>query len=135
MYNTNVVCTYNTLDIFLETDNITEKEQEFIRDVIYRQELLNIFELEDYNETKLAEAIHELYEKIKECKKLKECMMKLASQFMNKDAEFGLTLLYSFDYMYYTHVCVSEFLETGKIMDKNMNILFILLENILLEKV
>ena len=74
MYNTNVVCTYNTLDIFLETDNITEKEQEFIRDVIYRQELLNIFELEDYNETKLAEAIHELYEKIKECKKLKECM-------------------------------------------------------------
>ena len=135
MYNTNVVCTYNTLDIFLETDNITEKEQEFIRDVIYRQELLNIFELEDYNETKLAEAIHELYEKIKECKKLKECMLKVASRFMNKDAEFGLTLLYSFDYMYYTHVCVSEFLETGKIMDKNMNILYVLLENILLEKV
>ena len=45
MYNTKISCTYNTLEVFLDTDEVTEKEQEFIRDVIYRQELLNIFEL------------------------------------------------------------------------------------------
>ena len=50
MYNTNVVCTYNTPEVFLETDNVTDREKTFIRDTIYRQELLDIFELEEYNE-------------------------------------------------------------------------------------
>ena len=42
MYNTKVVCTYNTSEVFLEEDNISEEEREFVRDVIYRQELLDI---------------------------------------------------------------------------------------------
>ena len=49
MYNTKVACSYNTVDVFLETDNITASEMEFVRDALYRQELLDILELEEYH--------------------------------------------------------------------------------------
>ena len=37
MYNTKVICSYNTPNVFLETDMITDKDKEFIRDVLARQ--------------------------------------------------------------------------------------------------
>ena len=120
MYNTKCVCTYNTSDIFFEYDNITDEEKEFIRDAIYRQELLNILGMEDYNEKEMDRAINELYERIKENKELKECMLKLASNFMSIDETFGLMILFAYDYMQLTHICISEFLETGKILETNM---------------
>jgi hypothetical protein len=115
MYNTKIICTYNTSDIFLETDDIDKLQKDFIRDAIYRQELLDILGMEDYNEDEMDKAIHELYEKVKDCSELKECMIKLCGHFMSIDEEFGLMLLFAYDYMYFTHICVSEFIETGKI--------------------
>ena len=120
MYNTKVVCTYNTDEIFKNTDKINETGKKFIRDVIYRQELLNIFGMEDYNEQEIDDAIHDLYEKIKECTELKECMLKLAGNIMSVDEELGLMFLFAYDYMFLSHICISEFLETGKISKYNM---------------
>lgn len=120
MYNTKFICTYNSSEVFLESDNISDDEKEFIRDAIYRQELLNILGMEDYNEKEMDRAIHELYEKIKENSELKECMLKLSGRFMSLDEEFGLMIMFAYDYMYATHISISEFLETGKISDKNM---------------
>jgi len=118
MYNTKVVCTYHKDDeIFLPTDNISEEEKDLIRDSIYRQEFLNIFELEDFDENKLAESMHELFEKIKECKHLNECLEKAAAQFMATDKEFGLQILFSFDFMYLTHICICEYLEKNEISE------------------
>jgi hypothetical protein len=115
MYNTKVVCTYNTSEIFIASDKITDDEKDFIRDTIYRQELLDILEMEDYNEKEMDRVIHDLYEKVKDNKELKECMLKLAGNFMSVDEEFGLMILFAYDYMYLTHNCISELLETGKI--------------------
>lgn len=121
MYNTKVICTYNTPEVFLDDDDINEKEKEFIRDVIYRQELLDILGIEEYNEKELYEGIHELYKRVQNNRFLKECMIQLASKhLMNIDAEFGLTILCSYDYLYITHICVSEFLNKGKISEINM---------------
>jgi hypothetical protein len=119
MYNTKVVCTYHTPEVFLDTDIVSEDDKFFIRNVIYRQELLDILGLNEYNENEMNTVICELYEKIQHCDDLKECMNKVAEKFMITDSmEFGLILLYAYDYMYLTHICVSEFIETGKI-DKN----------------
>ena len=120
MYNTKFICTYNTSDVFIESDDIKDDEKEFIRDAIYRQELLNILGMEEYNEKEMDRAIHELYVKVKDNKELKECMLKLAGHFMSIDEEFGLMIMFAYDYMYLTHVCISEFLENGKITEKNM---------------
>ena len=74
MYNTKINCTYNNFDLFLENDNISEDEKNNICDILYRQELLNIFEIDEYDETELNKAIHDLYDRIKDCNELKECM-------------------------------------------------------------
>jgi hypothetical protein len=121
MYNTNVECSYHTSEIFLEDDNITEEEKGFIRDVIYRQELLDILEINEYNEIEFSRSIHDLYISIKDCKELKECMLKLSEKFFSNDEEIGLMVLFAFDYMYLTHICVSEFLENGKISENNIS--------------
>jgi hypothetical protein len=120
MYNTKIICTYNTDEIFQKTDKITEHDKKFIRDAIYRQELLNIFGIEEYTDKEIDEAIHNLYKKVKTCKELKEFTIKLAGLFFSLDEELGLSLLYAYDYMYMSHICVSEFLDTGKISENNI---------------
>lgn len=131
MYNTKVVCTYNTPEVFLETDNITDDEKSFIRNIIYRQELLNVLDI-DYenndedNEEKISEAIKDLYNRVKDSNCLRKCMVKVVQKHMNvgkymtSDEELGMMLLFSYDYMYLTHICISEFIETGKISDENI---------------
>ena len=125
MYNTQVVCTYNTPEVFLETDDITDDEKMFIRDTIYRQELLDIF---CDNDDKLSIAINELYKRVKYCTGFRKCMVKLAEKYMATNEEFGLMLLFSYDYMYLTHICISELFETGKIDENSLlnlkNIIF-----------
>ena len=121
MYNTKVACSYNTVDVFLETDNITASEMEFVRDALYRQELLDILELEEYDEELMSAAIHDLYEKVKESPELRKCMVKTAKRLMTADEEFGLLVLFAYDYMYLTHVCICEYLETGKITQTSMD--------------
>lgn len=128
MYNTKFVCTYHTPEVFLDTDNITNEEKEFIRNTIYRQELLYVLGIEDYNEVEINTAMNEIYNKAKENDELKKCMNKLAGQFMKADEEIGLMFLFSYDYMHLTHICISELFETGKISEKSLlnlkNILF-----------
>jgi hypothetical protein len=120
MYNTKIICTYHTSDVFLNSDELNDSDIGFIRDSIYRQELLDILNMEDFNETEMDIALHELYGKIKDSTELIECMRKLASQFTSTDEEFGLMLLFAFDYMYLTHICISELLDTGKITPLNL---------------
>jgi hypothetical protein len=49
MYDTNhLSMTYHTTEVFLETDEITDDEKDFIRNCIYRQELVNLFNLEEF---------------------------------------------------------------------------------------
>ena len=39
---------------------------------------------------------------------------------MSLDDELGLMMLFAYDYMYLAHICISEFLETGKVTDDNI---------------
>ena len=122
MYNTKVVCTYHTPGVFLETDEITDNEKEFVRNVLYRQELLDIFGKEDFFENEMSDEISELYKKLEGCDNLRECMRKISEKFTNQEdnEEVGLLILFSYDYMYLTHLCVCEFLETGEIKKENI---------------
>lgn len=122
MYNTKVICTYNTSEIFLEDDKITDDEKAFVREVIYRQEFLNILGIEDLDNSREMDCkIHELYNKVSENQFLKECMLKLSGKFFKIDQELGLMLMFSYDYMYLTHICISELLDTGTITETNMS--------------
>lgn len=123
MYNTKIVCTYHTPDVFLATDEITLSDMEFVRDTIYRQELLDIFAIEEFSTDEMNRAIHKLYESLKECAELRACMRKLAERVMSVEEEYGLMILFAYEFMHLTHICVSEYLETGKISQTNLSTL------------
>lgn len=120
MYNTTVVCTYKNADVFLKSDNISDTEKKFVRDVIYRQELLNIFGIEEFNDTEIVSIIHKLYGQIKGNQFIGECMHELSKKILNTEHEYGLMIMFSYDYMDVTHICISELLDTGVISEINM---------------
>jgi hypothetical protein len=105
MYDTTVICTYMDDDVILESDGVNDDEASFIRSCIYRQELLNIFCLEEFNESEINKQFDILYEKAKGCVQLEEFFNDL----------LGFTILYSYDYLYLIHPLICELLETGTI--------------------
>ena len=124
MYNTKYECRYHKDDVFLETDDVNDEEKDFIRDILYKEDVINIFSIDLNENTNVFEiVILELYNKIKDCSQLKNCMKKMANMFMSEDEEIGLTILYSYDYMHITHKCVSEYLESGLISKENIELL------------
>ena len=120
MYNTDIICTYNTSNIFLDTDDITDYDKHFIRNTIYRQEILNIFNLYEFSDEDLLKVIEELYLQIKLSTQLQFYIIQLSNLYMTNDSIFGLMILYSFDYLYLTHICVSEFLLKGHVSQTNI---------------
>ena len=121
MYNTKYICIYNSKDIFLDTDEVTSSEKDCILNILYRQDILSIFELEDFDKKLLNQCIFEVYEKVKNNLKLQKIMIHLSEQIMFNDEKMGFLIMYSFDYLYVTHKCISEFLERGEISEENIN--------------
>lgn len=112
-YNIDFVCRYNKDDIFLESDKITNEEKDYIRDILYKEDLINIFNLkEDDDFDCVNNILFKIYDEVKNNQAFKECMIKAASLFLSEDIQIGLFILYSYDYMYLTHECVSEYLNS-----------------------
>ena len=126
MYPTHYECTYHLAEVFLETDRVSQEEKTFIRNCIYRQDLLNLFDLEEFDEKIIQEEIDHLYEKIKNNPDFEYLLEKVSSDYSLSPRDAFL-LLFSFDYMYATHLCLSDCLETGKMKRENKNILLLLI--------
>jgi flagellin-specific chaperone FliS len=123
-YNTKYVCSYNDSDVFLESELelLNEDEKQFVRDALYRRDICNIFKIDDdyFDEKKISDNISKLYKIIRGEKFLEYCTTKISNNlFCNSDLELGFLILFSFNYLYLAHNCVSEFIETGKISETN----------------
>lgn len=122
MYNTKFNCRYHKEDVILETDDVSEDEANFIRNYLYKEDLLLIFGLDfDDSEEGFNDGITELYEKIKDQNEFKQLMEKASSMLFSTDLTAGLCVLYSYDYMYLMHDCVCKYLETGHVDVKSLN--------------
>jgi hypothetical protein len=122
MYNTQYIARYNSPDVFLETDIVNEKEKEYIRNILYKEDLLNIFDIDDCCEETMNKIILDIYDRIKDHEGLKECMDHVSSKFsITSEQEVGFILLFSFDYLYLTHICICEFIENGTITDTSLS--------------
>ena len=121
MYNTKYICTYNDSGVFYDTDCISDNEKEFVLDALYRKDLLSIFGVDEFNEAIFYEILNELYKKISNNEFFVKIMETMAKQYMSTDPEFGLMLMYSYDYLHLTHPCICEFLDTGKISTDKMD--------------
>jgi len=99
---------------------ITDHEQYLIQQKLYKQDILSIFFLDEFDETQLNESIYQLYEHLNHTDKLKSVCLKAASLVMSMNEEMGFLVLFSFDYLYATHACICDMLKSGIISDKNM---------------
>jgi len=124
MYNTKYECRYHRDDIFLETDDVTDYEKEYIRDILYKEDLINIFNIDNNdNFEELNYILSEINVKVKDYEPLNQIMKKTASILLSENTELGLYILFSYDYMYITHKCISEYLENGFISHDNIELL------------
>lgn len=126
MYNTKYVCQYNSPDVFLDTDDINEETKDQIRNVLYRNDLLYIFDIHDFDEKIIGQSINEIYEKVKINQPFYTLIQRVSNKIIGSQLkdDIGLFFLYSFDYLYLTHICVSEFLETGEISETSVEQLY-----------
>ena len=118
MYNVKHVCMYN---YGVSIPEVSEHEKYLIQHKLYKQDILSIFGLDEFNETELNINVHQLYERITPNEKLTSIALKAASLVMSMDEELGFLILFSFDYLYVTHDCIKDFFKSGSISDKNMN--------------
>jgi len=124
MYDTKYECRYHKDDVFLDTDNVTSEEKDYIRSILYKEDMLNIFGIDmDDDFESFNNILSKLYVKIKDNDFLINCMTKTSSTLFCQNIEFGLCLLYSYDFMYLTHKCVSEYLDKGIISEENKKLL------------
>ena len=121
MYNTKYECRYHLDNVFLDTDDLDECEKQYVRDTLYKEDLLNIFCVKEYLDEEINLCISNLYKKVRDNQDIKECSLKLASKYLNDDFEIGLMILFSYDYMNLSHICICEFLENGKISEENIS--------------
>jgi len=119
MYNTKYECRYHKVDVILPDDKVTPEEEEYIRNTLYQEDYFNVFSInyeetdDEYNMKLLSKAVYNLFEKIKDSDVLKLFMQKASGYIISEDLQLGLCILYSYDYMYLIHECVSEYLDTG----------------------
>lgn len=122
MYDTTYKCRYNLDSVFLDSDEVNDDQKDYIRDILYKEDLIHIFNTESYEVFDCF--IGNLHDKLINHEKMKECMKIAAKTLVSENTELGLCILYSYDYMYLTHICVSEYLDTGLISDENIDELY-----------
>jgi hypothetical protein len=112
MYNTKFICTYKSHSV------------SFLSDTCFRKDLLNIFKIYDLDfekhENEINDEVANIFKKIKTHKKFMECIKKAQILFPITDEIVGLMSLMSYEFLYLSHPCISEFLEEGKISDEKI---------------
>ena len=98
----------------------TEEEKESIRTLLYQKDLLAIFNMNKFDDDIINNQIRDLFIYVKESKELLLCMMELSKKSIFSNTEIGLMMLFSFDYMYLSHPCISEYIKTGAISYVNL---------------
>ncbi len=130
VYNSKHICTYQYYDSKFKNDipvsmRFTEEveECEFSSDLIYKSDILQVFNLTEYDDDKIHEEMKNVIEILKNNEKMVDCIKKLANRFLTEDLEFGVTLLFSYDTFYVTHLCICDIIEKGDTEEEHINLL------------
>ena len=121
MYNTNYNCLYKKKDIFDEQPLLTEDQMISIRDDLYRNDVLNIFNLNEYDEEKLSKELDDIYETLTSCKILLTFIEKIIEHNgYEKDLKWGIIFLFTYENLHLFHPCISDYILYNKISSENL---------------
>ena len=123
-YNVDYEINYNLFfhDSAFEGDE-TEEDKESIRTLLYQKDLLAVFSMTEFDEDILNKKTRDLYVILKNNEDLLFCMKELSQKCIYSNEEIGLMIFFSFDYMYLSHPCISEYIKTGSVSETKLNIL------------
>jgi len=134
MYNTKMICTYYYYDDELKQkipgelmnmNLVFEQQPDDVCDLIYQTDYLQIFGLVEFDYNVINAEMKRIYELsgVKSNAKLQECMKKVANMFLSEDLELGFMVLFSYDYLFATHLCICDIMEYGSIQEKHLELL------------
>jgi len=134
MYNTKMICSYYYYDPelkekvpgeFIDLNLEVEQQNADICDLIYQTDYLQIFNLVEFDYNTINTEMKRIYELsgVKSNAKLQECMKKVANMFLSEDLELGFMVLFSYDYLFATHLCICDIMEYGSIQEKHLELL------------
>jgi hypothetical protein len=134
MYNTKMICTYFYYDTELKKKipsgwmNLNlevEQQNADICDLIYQTDYLQIFGLVEFDYNVINAEMKKIYENdgVKSNTTFQECMKKVANMFLSEDLELGFMVLFSYDYLFATHLCICDIMEYGSIQEKHLELL------------
>jgi len=129
-----MICTYyyydselkeKVPDEFINLNLEVEQQNADICDLIYQTDYLQIFNLVEFDYNTINTEMKRIYELsgVKSNAKLQECMKKVANMFLSEDLELGFMVLFSYDYLFATHLCICDVLENGSIEEKHLELL------------
>lgn len=123
-YNVDYETNYNLFfdDSAFEGDE-SEEDKETIRTLLYQKDLLGVFNESVFDEDVINKKVRDLFVILKNNDGLLFCMKEVSKKSIFSNEEIGLMMFFSFDYMYLSHPCISEYIKTGSVSDANLNIL------------
>jgi hypothetical protein len=124
VYNVQHLCRYKNDELSCHLYN--EESLLDAIDELYRQDLLSIFMMTEFDETIITGTLSQIHALLVKndtacpfVNKFVEYANTTAHTVMSTDSSVGLMLLYSFDYMNKCHACISYFLQFGKMTEEN----------------
>jgi hypothetical protein len=119
MYVDDFICTYKL------------HEEECDKEIMYRTQFLQAFGLESWNDQKVEENMHQLYESIKMLKDVKEIIEKAKKSkelemlllFSGTEDKDVFKLLFKFELFDFTHRCICDAINKREISKNNKDIL------------
>ena len=134
-YNTRYVCKYKNNDEiniyknYLKTKNTDINIDIDIESELYRLDLLKIFKINNYNENHIIPTIDKIYDNFIEnnqntsIKIFRKILNKASQLFMSTDEKFGLTILFSYEYLDSANKCICELIQTNTIDENTLDTL------------
>lgn len=105
-------------------------------DNLYRKQLLEVFELKEYDDDVISKKMKQLYNKIKDYSQIKQIItllkqFKYAKIFIVNEEEENLYLIFMFSFEYFDlfHNCLKELNKDNVISDETFNKLLNTLDN------
>lgn len=110
IYNPKHVISYHGIDIFTTEEEaiLPDRDKQFVRDVLYRHDLLSVLCLEEFDEGHLNDCIHRLYDKLKRDPQVEVRMKEVMATDGVDDELLAFMTLFSFDHLCETHLLISN---------------------------
>ena len=115
-YNYKHTCTYMQVTDEDEADNR------------YRQEMLAVFNMKEFEEDVMVKKIEQLTDMVNSDERFREIITKSAARYVLDDLSMGLMLLFNCDSFHLVHKCLQDFNAVGHISDANYELVIEYLE-------